>query len=157
MGPSIQWKLLGLTLTLGEGVGVSLYKILFQFKAVVRESIILLLPPPPTCNAYPIAILMHGHCAIYASPPTPPLYAIHHTILVMAISCKGQGRGRGMLCVFFLGGGSRVPHCCEAVACGIRALMGRFLLSGGLSLCVRVSGLFCCRVFCCRVRVRVTC
>jgi len=25
------------------------------------------------------------------------------------------------------------------------------------SLCVRVSGLFRCRVFCCRVRVRVTC
>ena len=25
------------------------------------------------------------------------------------------------------------------------------------SLCARVSGLFCCRVFCCRVRVRVTC
>jgi len=25
------------------------------------------------------------------------------------------------------------------------------------SLCVRVSGLFCCRVVCFRVRVRVTC
>jgi len=47
--------------------------------------------PPPTCNTYPIAILLHGHCAIYAPPPTPPVYATHHTILVMAISCKGQG------------------------------------------------------------------
>jgi len=28
--------------------------------------------------------------AIYALPPTPLVYAIHHTILVMAISCKGQ-------------------------------------------------------------------
>ena len=45
---------------------------------------------PPTCKAHPIAILMHGHCAIYASSPTPPSDAILHTILVMAISCKGQ-------------------------------------------------------------------
>jgi len=45
---------------------------------------------PFTCKAYPIATLMHGHCAIYAPPPTHPVYAIHHTILAMAISCKGQ-------------------------------------------------------------------
>ena len=42
------------------------------------------------CNAYPIAIRLHDHCAIYAPPPIPPLYAIHHAILVVAISCKGQ-------------------------------------------------------------------
>jgi len=47
--------------------------------------------PPSTCKAYPIAILLHDHCAIYALPPTPLSYAIHHTILGMAISCKGQG------------------------------------------------------------------
>jgi len=46
--------------------------------------------PPPTCKAYPIAILLHDHCALYAPPPTPPVYATHHTILMMAISCKGQ-------------------------------------------------------------------
>jgi len=46
--------------------------------------------PPPTYKAYPIAILLHDHCAIYALPPIPPLYVVHHTILVMAISCKGQ-------------------------------------------------------------------
>ena len=70
-----------------------LYKILYRFKALLWESIMLLFPPP-TCKAYPIAILLHAHCAIYALPPTPLLYAIHHTILVMAISCKGQAQVR---------------------------------------------------------------
>ena len=28
--------------------------------------------PPPTCKGHPISKRMHGHCAIYASPPTPP-------------------------------------------------------------------------------------
>jgi len=46
--------------------------------------------PAPTCNAYPIAILLDAHCAIHAPPPTLRAYAMHHTILVMAISCKGQ-------------------------------------------------------------------
>jgi len=46
--------------------------------------------PPPTCKAYPIALLLRDHCAIYARLPTSPFYAIHHTILVMAISCRGQ-------------------------------------------------------------------
>ena len=50
---------------------VSLYKILFYLEAFLWESIILLLPPP-TCNAYPIIILSHAHCSIYAPPPTPP-------------------------------------------------------------------------------------
>jgi len=55
-------------------------------------------PPPPTYKASPIAIRLHIHCAIYAlrnirpPPPPPSLYAIHHTILDMAISCKGQVR-----------------------------------------------------------------
>ena len=47
---------------------------------------------PPTCKAYPIVIRLHDHYAIYPPLPTPPLYAIHHTILVMAISRKGQSR-----------------------------------------------------------------
>jgi len=36
---------------------LSLHKIVFHFKAVLWESIILFLPPPTTCKAYPIAIL----------------------------------------------------------------------------------------------------
>jgi len=44
-----------------------------------------------TCNAHAIAILLHGYCAMYPPPPpTSILYAIQHTILAMAISCKGQ-------------------------------------------------------------------
>jgi len=74
---------------------VSLYKILFHFKALLWESIILLMPPP-TCKTYLIAILLQDHCAIYAPPPTLPFYAMHHTILVMAISCKGQEPGTGL-------------------------------------------------------------
>ena len=49
----------------------SLYKILFYFNALLWESIILVLRPP-TCTAYLIAILLHGHCAIYAPTSTPP-------------------------------------------------------------------------------------
>jgi len=60
-----------------------------HFKALLWESSILLLPSP-NCKAYPIAILLHAQCAIYAPSPTPPLYAIHNTIFVMAISCQGQ-------------------------------------------------------------------
>ena len=53
---------------------------MFHFKALLWESIILLLPHP-SCKAYPIAILLHDHCGIYAPPPTPHT----HSILVMAI------------------------------------------------------------------------
>ena len=45
--------------------------------------------PSPTCIAYRIAILLHDYCAVYP-PTTPILYAIHHTLLVMAVSCEGQ-------------------------------------------------------------------
>jgi len=72
---------------------VSLYRILFRFKVLLWESIILVFPPP-TCKVYPIAILLHNQCAMYALPPTLPIYAIHHTMLVMAISCKGQPNSR---------------------------------------------------------------
>ena len=43
-----------------------------------------------TCIARTITILLHVYCARNDAPPTPLLYAIHYTILVMAISCKGQ-------------------------------------------------------------------
>jgi len=45
---------------------------------------------PPTRIAHTIALLLHAYCAIYDPPPTALVYAIHHTILVMAISRKGQ-------------------------------------------------------------------
>ena len=62
---------------------------MFSFKVLLWESIIFA-SPLPTCKAYPIAILLHDHWAIYALLPTPLLYAVKHTIVVMAISCKGQ-------------------------------------------------------------------
>jgi len=68
---------------------ISLYKILFHVKALLWERIILSLPPP-TCKAYPIAILLNDYCAIYNPPTTPLVYAIPHTILAIAISCKGH-------------------------------------------------------------------
>jgi len=69
-------------------MGLSLYKILYRFKALLWESIILLFPPP-MLQRLPIAIPLHDHCTMHAFPPTSLLYAIHHTMLVMAISCKG--------------------------------------------------------------------
>jgi len=76
-------------LWVGSPSCLSLYKILFHFKAVLW-SMSSFYCYPPECNAYNIAILLHAHCTIYVPPPTLPLYAIHHTILMMAISCKGQ-------------------------------------------------------------------
>jgi len=51
---------------------MSLYNILMHFKALLWEAILVFLSPS-TCKAYPIAILVHDHCAIYAPPPTPPV------------------------------------------------------------------------------------
>ena len=48
---------------------------------------------PPSCKAYPIAIPLHDYCAIYNPPTNPLVYAIHHTTLAIAISCKGQAWG----------------------------------------------------------------
>jgi len=70
---------------------LSLHKIFVHVEAFMHEPIILVLPCP-TCIVHNSAILLHDHCAIY-DPPRPPLaYAIHYTILAMAISCKGQVR-----------------------------------------------------------------
>ena len=49
-----------------------------------------LVSAPPTRIAHTIALRLHDYCAIYGPPPPPLVHAIHHTILVMAISCKGQ-------------------------------------------------------------------
>jgi len=66
-----------------------LYTILFYFTDLVWESIILVLLPL-TCKAYAIAIQSHDYCAVFDPPPTPLVYAMHHAILAMAMSCKGQ-------------------------------------------------------------------
>jgi len=47
----------------------------------------------PGTRGQPDAIRLHYYCAIYDPLPTPLLYAIHHAVLVMAIS---HGRGCGL-------------------------------------------------------------
>ena len=61
----------------GGELPAGLYKILFYFEAFVHESTIRI--PPPTCKAYPIAIRLHDHCAIYVPPLRPP-FSKPHTI-----------------------------------------------------------------------------
>jgi len=51
-------------------------------------------PPTPTCIAHPGAQLMHEHWEVYDSPSISLVYAIHHTLLVITISCKGQPNTR---------------------------------------------------------------
>ena len=46
--------------------------------------------PPLTRIAHTIALLVHDYYAIYDLTSTPLVYSIHHTILVMTISCIGQ-------------------------------------------------------------------
>jgi len=80
------WTPLGTERALEEGGSVevrrqempqfSLYQILFYFKALWCESLILVLPLP-TFKAYLIAVLLHGHCAIYA--PHLPSPSVCHT------------------------------------------------------------------------------
>ena len=59
------------------------------FQSFVHESIVLSFVRP-ACIAHTVAILLHGYQAIYDPPPTFLWYAIHHTILVITISCRGQ-------------------------------------------------------------------
>jgi len=66
----------------------------------------LLLFPAPTCSAHPGATLLHDYWAVYTPPPpTSPLYDIHHTKLVITISCEGQVTG-GKFC-WAIGNGIR--------------------------------------------------
>ena len=71
--------------------GIGLYTISFYVEDFVHGSIITLLPPP-TC----IAALLQYDCTTFAQfttlPPALLSYAIHHTILITAISCTGQPR-----------------------------------------------------------------
>ena len=76
---------------------VALYRIFVDSKAFLHLSIIRLLPsPPPALLTISQYLLLHGYCAICDPHPTPLVYAIHHTILAVAISCKGQGSGVGL-------------------------------------------------------------
>jgi len=52
-------------------VPFSLNKILFHFKALLWESIILS-SPPPTCIAHPGAIVLHEYWTVYDSPSDLP-------------------------------------------------------------------------------------
>jgi len=61
------------------------------------KSTILLLPQS-TCIGidHTIAMLLHDFCIAQHPHPPPPgplfVYTIHHKILVMAVSCKGQSQ-----------------------------------------------------------------
>jgi len=78
---------------------LSLYNILFYFKALLWESILLSFPAP-TCIAHPGEYYCTTIGQYTTPPPTSCLYAIHHTILVITVSCKGQaatGTGRAQV------------------------------------------------------------
>jgi len=74
----------------GKAYFVGLYKIFVYFEAVVHKAAISF--PPPRLPALPT--LVQYYCTIigqYTIPlPTSCLFAIHHTILAITISCKGQ-------------------------------------------------------------------
>jgi len=85
---------------------------------------------PPSCNACLIAILLHDFCAVHAPQPTPPWYSIHHTLLVMAILCKGQD-GEGGVGIFpvsplpILYGVWHTEGNCECVSQAVRRGRGK--------------------------------
>jgi len=68
--------------------GLAFTRYSFTSTLFVNEPIMLLPPPPVTPK------LLQSHCTTTAQgttlSPTLLLYALHHTQLVMAISCKGQ-------------------------------------------------------------------
>jgi len=69
--------------------GIGLYQIVLLLVVCARVNHLFILPArlhcPSWCNN------LHGYWAIYDPPSTALLYAIHHTILVITISRKGQG------------------------------------------------------------------
>jgi len=81
----------------GRGAHLSLYKILFHFKALLWESIILVLSPPTCKQSLPYCMHYYCYCmtiAQYTSPPTDPSFLCHTPYNIgdaNAISCKGQG------------------------------------------------------------------
>jgi len=67
-------------------------------KTFLQESTILYsFRPPSTCIVHPGAILLHDWWTVYNSPSDLLIVRyIHHTILVMPISCKGQCQARNV-------------------------------------------------------------
>jgi len=73
------------------GLHIGRCKILFHFnRGLCAESQSSFLVSLFTRISHTIALLLHDYCAIYNLPPTPRVYAIRHTLLVMTISCKGH-------------------------------------------------------------------
>jgi len=66
-----------------------LYKLFFSFESFEHETNLVSFLPP-TWIAHTVAVLLHDYRAVYDPPSTSPVYAIHHTILVITKSCKGQ-------------------------------------------------------------------
>jgi len=89
----------------------------FTSRRLCTNPSILLLPPPPALPT----LLQYYYTTIaqYATPPpTPPLYAIHNTILAVAISCKGQART--LRYIWMYRPSPRVPPPCECESCSRR-------------------------------------
>jgi len=81
-----------------RGSGLSRYKIVFHFKAVLWESFILLLPSPLPATP----ILLQYYCTTFAqyTPRNRPPLCMPYTIHLMTISCKGQvGSGLSVVMV----------------------------------------------------------
>jgi len=79
----------------GGGVGpYTIFVCLFGDRALVNT--ILGIQHILYCTRPPVDFAMN--IAQYMPPPMPPCFAIQHTILVMAISCKGQWRRRVVYC-----------------------------------------------------------
>jgi len=68
---------------------VSLYKIVFRFKAFLWESMILSLLPSHL-QTLPYHNTIASPLRNIRPPTDPPLYDTHHTRLVIAILCKGR-------------------------------------------------------------------
>ena len=69
---------------------IGLYKTFFHFCVCKNQSSLYYLRPFRITHS--TAIILHDVCVIYGLPPTLSLYALHHTMLVITISCKGQAR-----------------------------------------------------------------
>jgi len=86
----------------------------------MHESIVLSFLPP-TCIGHTVAIRLRDSWAINDPSSISLLYASHHTILVITISCKGQAEGGEM--VRNTGGGVEAD-CLLAVAFQFRLIQG---------------------------------
>jgi len=90
----------------------------FYFNAFVHESIIRVLPPPPYLA--PTIAKPLSSFSQYTAPPPPPtplLYVLHHTVMVLAISRKGQCQNRTVL---------RAKHAESINKCGILFIVSLF-------------------------------